>query len=149
MTEGIQPTTFHGACHCGGVEVAFTTHAPPAGLAPRACDCSFCRKHGAAYVSDPAGRLRITVTQPDALREYRQGSRTARFQLCAHCGVLVAVLFEHAGKTYGAVNVGCLDEPALFPAPVAASPQRLGAAEKVSRWLQVWVPDVQVVGAGD
>lgn len=145
MTQTTLPTTVHGGCHCGGVHIEFTTHAAPAGTTPRACDCSFCRKHGAAYVSDPAGRLRITATTPGVLHAYHQGSNTARFQLCGRCGVLVAVLFEHDGQTYGAVNAGCLDEPALFGAPVAASPQRLSPEEKVTRWLRVWVPDVQVV----
>jgi hypothetical protein len=36
----------------------------------------------------------------------------------------------------------------LFGASVPASPQRLSPEEKISRWLQVWVPDVQFTGAG-
>jgi hypothetical protein len=119
-----------------------------AGMAPRACDCSFCQKHGAAYVSDSSGHLRITATEQDALHSYRQGSKAARFQLCGRCGVLVAVIFERLGNTYGAVNVGCLDERSRFGASVPASPQQLSPEEKVSRWLQVWVPGVQVIGAG-
>lgn len=72
----------------------------------------------------------------------------ARFLLCGRCGVLVAVVFEHQGNTYGAVNVGCLDARTLFGACVPASPQQLSPEEKVSRWLQMWVPGVQVIGAG-
>jgi len=143
-----RPATVHGSCHCGGVQVEFSTSKELARTTPRACDCSFCQKHGAAYVSDPSGRLRITVAEPDALHSYRQGSKTARFQLCGRCGVLVAVVFEHQGNIYGAVNVGCLDERSLFGTPVPASPQQLTPEEKVSRWLQVWVPDVQVMGVG-
>lgn len=148
MTQASQPTTVHGSCHCGRVQVEFTTNAELASTAPRACDCSFCQKHGAAYVSDPSGHLRITVAEPGALLSYRQGSKVARFRLCGRCGVLVAVTFEHQGNTYGAVNVGCLDERSLFGASVPASPQELSPEEKVSRWLKVWVPGVQVVGTG-
>lgn len=148
MTRANQSTTAHGSCHCGCVQVEFTTSTEFASTTPRACDCSFCQKHGAAYVSDPSGHLRITVAEPNALHSYRQGSKAARFQLCHRCGVLVAVTFEHQGNTYGAVNVGCLDERSRFGASVPASPQQLSPQEKVSRWLQVWVPDVQVVGAG-
>lgn len=147
MTQVERSTTAHGSCHCGRVQVEFTTSGKPASTTPRECDCSFCQKHGAAYISDPSGHLRITVAEPNALHSYRQGSQVACFQLCGQCGVLVAVLFEHQGNTYGAVNVGCLDERSLFGASVPASPQRLSPEEKVSRWLQVWVPGVQVVGA--
>ena len=148
MTQASQSTTVRGSCHCGRVQVEFTTSAELARMTPRVCDCSFCQKHGAAYVSDSSGRLRITVAEPNVLHSYRQGSKVARFQLCGRCGVLVAVIFEHQGSTYGAVNVGCLDERSLFGPSVPASPQQLSPEEKVSRWLQVWVPSVQVVGAG-
>lgn len=148
MTQAGRSMTVHGNCHCGCVQVEFTTSADLASTTPRACDCSFCQKHGAAYVSDSSGHLRITVAEPSALHSYRQGSKAACFRLCGRCGVLVAVTFEHQGNTYGAVNVGCLDERSLFGASVLASPQQLSPEEKISRWLQVWVPGVQVVGAG-
>lgn len=148
MTRADQSMTLHGSCHCGRVRVEFTTDLELAGTAPRACDCGFCQKHGAAYVSDPSGALRITAMEPGALHSCRQGSGMARFQLCGRCGVLVAVVFEHKGNIYGAVNAGCLDERALLGASVPASPQRLSPEAKVSRWLQAWVPDVRIVDAG-
>ena len=115
---------------------------------PRACDCSFCIKHGAAYVSDPAGQLQVTTADPSTVRAYRQGSEAARFQLCGECGVLVAVTFEHDARLFGAVNVTCLDARTDFGATVSASPQSLSPEAKVARWLQVWVPDVQLVTSG-
>lgn len=148
MTQASQSTTVHGSCHCGRVQVEFTTGAELAGTTPRACDCSFCQKHGAAYVSDPSGHLLITVAEPDGLLSYRQGSGAARFLLCGRCGVLCAVTFEHQGNTYGAVNVGCLDKRSLFGGSVRASPQQLSPEGKVSRWLQSWVPNVRIMGVG-
>lgn len=148
MAQADRSMTVHGSCHCGRVQVEFTTSVELASTTPRACDCGFCQKHGAAYVSDSSGILRIIATEPNALQSYRQGSKLACFQLCSRCGVLVAVIFEHQGNTYGAVNVGCLDERPLFGTAVPASPQQLSPEEKVSRWLQVWVPGVQVVGPG-
>jgi len=105
-------------------------------------------KHGAAYISDPAGKLRITSSAPSVLRSYRQGSGTAEFWLCSECGVLVAVTFEHDGRLYGAVNATCLDDALEFEASIPASPQALSPEQKVARWLQVWVPDVQVLSVG-
>lgn len=139
---------FHGSCHCGRLRIGFSTGRHPADFTPRACDCRFCRKHGAAYVSDTAGRLSVSARE-NALHRYRQGSDTADFLLCGQCGVLVAVTFEHADRVYGAVNIGCLDGDSGFMAPVPASPRLLGADEKVSRWLKLWIPDVEFDVAND
>ena len=38
-----------GACHCGALRLQLTLPGDPADYAPRACDCDFCRKHGAAF----------------------------------------------------------------------------------------------------
>ena len=135
--------TLGGGCHCGAVRIALTTALDPAATAPRACDCSFCVRHGAAYVSDPSGQL-VVEAADGALREYRQGSGTARFLLCAHCGVLVAVVFEHDGRRYGAANATSLDARGEFAPVVPASPQQLGRDDKVARWLRLWVPDVDL-----
>lgn len=142
-----EPVTLRGGCHCKRISVEFTTLEEPRAMTPRACDCSFCRKHGAAYLSDAAGQLRIVAGSPDALRSYRQGSETATFRLCSECGVLVAVTFEHDGRLYGAVNATCLDGDLDLGASIPASPQALSPEQKVARWLQVWVPDVQLLPA--
>jgi hypothetical protein len=139
-----QTTSLAGGCHCGTLRVAFETEIEIAGFTPRACDCSFCTRHAAAYISDPRGKLSITAaTAGDAL-VYRQGSNQAAFLACRHCGVLVGVVCRDAGRTYGAINVRCLDATG-FNEPVAASPQQLDSSEKISRWSSLWVPNVQLV----
>ena len=143
MPPAREMVRFDGGCHCGQLRVEFSSGLNPAGFTPRACDCSFCRKHGAAYVSDPAGRLSVTF-RPGALHRYRQGSNTAEFLICSQCGVLVAVTFEHDSRIYGAVNIGCLDARTEFGSPAPTSPQALSPGEKVSRWLKLWVPDVLI-----
>ncbi|HTV86188.1 MAG TPA: aldehyde-activating protein [Dyella sp.] len=137
-------TVMHGSCHCGALSVAFTTAKLAADFQPRACDCSFCMKHGAAYVSDPGGSLSIVQRHADAIKEYRQGSNTARFLLCKDCGVLVGVVFDHASGTYGTLNVTCLDDATGFAQALGASPQQLSQDEKISRWLALWVPRVVI-----
>ena len=84
----------------------------------------------------------MSVQRADAWRECRQGSETARLLLCGDCGVLVAVVLDHNSRTYGAVNVSCLDGENGFAPSACASTQNLGPEEKVSRWLQLWIPDV-------
>jgi hypothetical protein len=138
---------FYGGCHCGQLRIEFSTGVDPANFTPRECDCSFCQKHGAAYISDPAGRLSVSFSR-GALRKYRQGSNTAEFLVCGQCGVLVAVTYEHNSRIYGAVNIGCLNGHTGLGSSVPASPQMLSPDEKVSRWLKLWVPDVELVASG-
>lgn len=138
------PSLLAGGCHCGALTLAFSTGLVPTATAPRACDCSFCRAHGAAWISDAAARLVIHAQRPDRLRRYRQGSEAAQFLLCGDCGVLVAVVFEDGDQRYAAVNVGCLDVRDAFAPAVPASPQRLAPEEKAARWRQLWTRDVQV-----
>ena len=139
---------FQGGCHCGQLRVTFSTALVPASITPRACDRSFCQKHGATYVSDPAGQLSVIMQSSDALRRYQQGSNTAEFLLCDRCGVLVAVVFEHNARRYGAVNARSLEGPTGFGSAIPASPQSLAPAEKVARWSQLWIPDVELVMSG-
>lgn len=144
-----EATPFRGGCHCGLLRLEFRTATDPARLVPRACDCAFCRAHGAAWLSDPAGALAIAEGRAGAMREYRQGSGAARFLFCGGCGVLVAVVYRHADGVHGAVNAGCLEARDGFAPAVAASPQSLSPAEKTARWLALWIPQVVLAGAGD
>jgi hypothetical protein len=129
----------HGGCHCGAVQFAFRTQRPLSGFTPRACDCDFCTRHRAGWVSDAAGMLRITAS--DGLRRYRQESGQAEFLVCGNCGVLVAVVCAgDDGVLRGAVNRNGFDERNLFGAEVAASPQQLAPEAKLARWSQLWTP---------
>jgi hypothetical protein len=134
-----------GGCHCGAITLAFYTGLLPATTSPRACDCSFCRAHGAAWLSDTAAQLVIRARRPDRLRRYRQGSASAEFLLCSDCGVLVAVVFEEENRRFAAVNVACLDARDTFAPAVATSPQSLTPDEKTDRWRRLWIPDVQLM----
>src|SRR5450756_2542718 len=44
-----------GGCHCGNITVDLELTAEPETYHPRVCDCDFCRKHGAASLSDTKG----------------------------------------------------------------------------------------------
>lgn len=127
-------TTFRGGCRCGGLQVEFSTRTDPRELVPRACDGAFCRKHGAAWLPDPAGRQRIAFAEAQVLASYAQASQAARFRLCARCVVLVAVTYPHGDRLFVAIAATCLDDPAAFGTPVPVSPQRSSREEKTDRW---------------
>jgi hypothetical protein len=136
----LAPAPLHGGCHCGKLTLELTTARSPANMHPRACDCAFCTKHGAGWVSDAEGRLAIDVQAADMADGYRQGSGSARFLLCRDCGVLVAVVHDHAEGLRGAANVRCLDDAAMFGNAVTVSPQQLSREDKIARWGQLWTP---------
>jgi hypothetical protein len=146
----------YGGCHCGNilVEIEFT-HAPGA-YNPRACDCDFCRKHGAAYVSDAQGSLLVRIKSERDSGKYHQGSGQADLLVCRNCGVLVGAFHSSDGRLYAAVNARIMDARVIFGAEQSVSPKKLSDSEKVGRWQEIWFSkvslvhdDVQVSGASD
>lgn len=130
----------NGGCHCGALRWALETRHPIEEFAPRACDCDFCVRHRAAWVSDSQGSLRITA-KPADLQRYRQGSGQAEFLVCRNCGVLVAVTVRTSeGDLRGALNRNAFDQRDQFPAEVTVSPQQLAPDAKLARWSQLWTP---------
>ena len=133
-----------GGCHCGNISVEFELSRLPGTYTPRACDCTFCTKHGAAYISDPQGSLHILIRNGEHSRIYRQGSGTAELLLCANCGVLIGALYREHDQVYATLNVQVTARPTDFGAPQSASPQTLSQPDKVSRWKSLWFSDVSV-----
>ena len=131
---------YKGGCHCGSLRWQFATAKALVDVVPRACDCDYCRRHRAAWVSDPTGQLRIQA-HAAKLQRYRQGSGQADFLLCRDCGVLVAVVAraDH-GRLLGAVNRNAFDLRDAFEADTVVSPQRLAVETKLERWSQLWTP---------
>lgn len=137
-----------GKCHCGNIHVALELSAAPGDYAPRACDCDFCRKHGASYLSDPHGTLRIDVADARLLGRYRQGSGMAECLLCRECGVLVGVTYREEGRLYAAVNTRVLEGGVGFGEGKSVSPKLLAGDEKVRRWKELWFANVTLVADG-
>lgn len=134
------PHVLHGGCHCGRLVWVAALAQPPAAYTPRACDCSFCTKHGAAWLSDPQGALRLRL-RGEPLR-YRQGSAQADFIACPHCAVLVMVTCRIDDRLHAAINVRSVADTVDFAPEQGASPQRLAADDKRERWSKLWFADV-------
>lgn len=142
--------SLRGGCHCGAIRVELELTREPATYTPRACDCDYCRKHSAAYVSDPGGRLHIEVRDQAALGRYRQGSALAEFLFCKNCGVLVGVAYAESGHTWATINRLAFEATREFGAATPVSPRTLSAVDKVARWKAAWFSDVSFkLGSGD
>src|SRR5262245_46468838 len=101
--------SLQGSCHCGRITFSFSSMIPPEKFTPRSCDCSFCQRHDALYISDPNGSLVVDVKEATALGEYQFAHKLATFLFCRNCGVLVAVLFKTDGQIFGSVNSRCIE----------------------------------------
>jgi hypothetical protein len=105
-------STLAGHCHCGAVRVELEPGRPVDQLALRACQCGFCRRHGARTTSDPQSALHIEAA-PGALERYRFGRRVAEILLCAECGCYNASTIEADGRLLATLNVTGVDLPAF------------------------------------
>jgi hypothetical protein len=124
-----------GQCHCGAIRFAFETERP---LAPRACQCGFCRKHGARTVADPAGSALLTLGLGTV--RYRFGTGTTDFLICGRCGVYVGATAELDGRLYVTLNLNAFDDPRLDLAGAAVSYDGEAAADKADRRRAKWTP---------
>lgn len=134
-----------GGCHCGDVQLDLELTREPATYHPRACDCDFCSKHGAAYLSDPQGALTIRVRDASSTGSYRQGNSLAECLFCRNCGVLVGVIYRSDGGVIGAVNAKAIDGRTSFAAEQPVSPKMLSGDEKITRWRDIWFSNVTIV----
>ena len=133
-----------GGCHCGNISFEMEVTWEPSSFQPRACDCDFCTKHGAAYLSDNNVKVNLLVKNKSELAKYRQGSEIADFLICKICGVLVAVCFEKQNQIIAAVNYKAVCEDIGFDQDLVVSPKMLSKNEKTLRWQDIWFHDVKI-----
>lgn len=138
-----------GRCHCGNLEVSFRTDKDAAALAVRACQCGFCRRHGARTVTDPEGSITIRVREAGRLTRYRFGLAAADFLLCAVCGTYLAAVCEAGGRSYATLNVNCFtDTQAAFGAPTQVSYEGESRSARIRRRQARWTPVDAFVSGG-
>jgi hypothetical protein len=132
---------YEGRCHCGNLGVTFETAQPAAELPLRECACTFCRRHAATAVSDPAGSLEVRIPDPKQVSRYQFGLRTADFLVCRTCGVYVAAVCTIDGATYATLNCNVLDDRGAFTqAPVRVKYDAETAPERMARRRRAWTP---------
>lgn len=133
--------TLRGGCHCENIKVVFETSLAPSALQLRACQCSFCVRHGGITTSDPAGQLRIEICDPEQLLRYRFALGVTDFLICRTCGVYVAATMESDGRVLGVLNVNVFDEREPFAR--RAEPMNYGTErveDRAARRATVWMP---------
>lgn len=124
-----------GRCHCGAITFEFVTGKP---LAPRACQCGFCRRHGARTVSDASGSALFALRT--APLRYRFATRTTDYLLCGRCGIYVGAAAEIEGRTYATLNLNAFDDPRLDISATPVCYDGESAEAKGERRRLKWTP---------
>jgi hypothetical protein len=119
VKTGTKQVLIHrGGCHCGVIRMTYSSAVPAAEHALRACQCSFCRKHGSIAVSDPEGSVEIKVADGQKASRYRFGLGTAEYIVCRDCGVYVAAVMIEGQRSWSVTIVNALDDRADFSGAV-------------------------------
>jgi hypothetical protein len=134
-------TTYTGSCHCGSIAIRFNSEKKPEEMRVGRCGCSFCRRHGARTLGDPAGSIEFRC-KPGILSRYRFGLGITDYLLCAACGTYVGAVMpdEDGDGGIGIVNVNSLDIRDTFdPAPPLHHYDGEDEARRRSRRRKFWM----------
>jgi hypothetical protein len=134
-----------GQCHCGAVKVAIEAEADDLPL--RACQCGFCRRHGAVSTSRPDARITISA-RPGTLTRYRFAQKLSDYLICQPCGCYVGAATQIDDAWYAILNVRGVDLPGFddrTPEPMVydgETPETRTARRK-ARWSPAAVAEIQ------
>ncbi len=132
--------SYPGQCHCGAIGFDYSTDLTPQNWSVRACQCSFCRAHGAHYTSDANGSVSFRFSKPDALERYRFGLRTADFLVCRNCGVFIGAVLTTGRGSFAALNLNALITPVQHGTPESISFDAESRDARVDRRETRWTP---------
>ena len=146
MSTPIEIETYEGGCHCGAIGWRFQTRIEPSDWLVRACQCSFCRVHGARCTSDPAGTAQFLVSDEAALRRYRFGLETADFIVCANCGVYIGAIIGDPSGGFTTLNLNTMRTTVEgLRNPTAISYDSEDREERINRRRSRWTPVAAVI----
>ena len=132
---------FEGRCQCGAIGFELRSTRAPSAWAIRACQCRFCRGHGARTTSDPEGSVRFSIADPAKLNSYRFASHSAEFLLCRDCGTYIAAVIDTPRGRFATLNVNvlvpALDVPAATPVTYDAETPVQKRARRERNWTPV------------
>jgi hypothetical protein len=110
-----------------------------------ACQCSFCRGHGARTTTDPNGSVTFRITDPSKLKRYRFGTQSSDFLVCGECGVYVAALLSSSRGQFATLNINTIQAPLNTPEPQPVSYDGESVAQRQARREQRWTPVAEAV----
>ncbi len=139
------PVTLTGQCHCGNVNATIALSQPASEISLRACQCTFCRRHGAVSLADPDGEAVFSFGD-DSITKYNFGLGVTDFLICPRCGIYVAATMADGDRLLAVVNSAGLslkefaDHEAL---PMDYDGEDVGnrLARRKSKWMPARILD--------
>jgi hypothetical protein len=135
-----------GKCHCGNVTFTLDWPEDQPDIPARACNCSFCVKHGGVWTSNPRAKLSVVLQHPDLVSKYAFGTETAAFHICTRCGTVPIVTSDIADRLYAVVNVNTfenLDLARLRRATASFGDEDVDS--RLARRRKNWIADVRIL----
>ena len=102
----IKGETRTARCHCGAV--VLQAYLPYGLSSATRCNCSFCRRRGAAAVTALSDTVEV-LAGADALALYTWGTGAAQHYFCKTCGIYTHHKRRIDPKDTG-INLGCFDD---------------------------------------
>jgi hypothetical protein len=136
---------FEGSCHCGAVAFTFRTSQLPERWSVRACQCSFCRAHGARTTTDANASVTFHVADASKLNRYRFGTQSTDFIVCSDCGVYVAALLTSSRGQVATLNINTIRTPLNAPQAQAVSYDGESVEQRRTRRERQWTPVANAV----
>ncbi len=139
-----------GSCHCGNIAFRLDWSPDPAEIPARACDCTFCVKHGGVWTSYPGGALEVAIREPAKVSKYAFGTKTADFHVCTACGAVPVATSQIEGRLYAVVSVNAFDD--VDRAKVRIQPASFGREDvgaRLDRRKGRWIASVRFSGPFD
>ena len=136
----------NGKCHCGNVAFELEWEGTSPEIPARACDCSFCVKHGGVWTANPKSVLNVKIRDAALVSKYKFGTETATFHICTRCGAVPLVTSEIAEHLYAVVNVNVLeniDQAWLRRASVTFGGEDIET--RLARRTRNWIAEVRIV----
>src|SRR5262249_61021274 len=109
MNDPATDRQMRGSCHCGNIRFTLVWPDSRPNIPIRACGCSFCTKHRAAWTSHPNGRFELQIADESQVKRYQFGTKTADFLICTTCGIPPIVTCIVEGTRYAVFNVSTFD----------------------------------------
>ena len=131
---------YEGSCHCGAIAFTFKTSRRPESWSVRACQCAFCRRHGARTTSDPEGSLAFRIADESQVQRYRFGLKTADFLVCRTCGTYTAAVLTTSRGHFATVNMNALQDPVDVRDAEPMSYERETHTQRLRRRERNWTP---------
>ena len=132
--------TYQGRCHCGAIGFKLRGARTPDQCTVCACQCSFCRAHGARTTSDTEASVHFVTPDESRLNRYRFALKSADFYACRNCGVYVASAIGSPSGRFATLNVNVISPLVEVPAAARVTYDSEMPAQKRARREQQWTP---------